>query len=357
MAMRAIDQTTAPQTLLPAGAPSQSARIASTTTVNGLTSANSCSAGRHRLDRHERRRDERDREDQREADPVGRLRRGDHIPSRAKIHENAKPKSSSRPTPPRISSALALNEKPMISPVTSSTTIESGFVTTSASVRPASTDGAGGRQRAEAVDQALREVLGQAESGHEAAERDVLHDDPGDQEVDVVVARRHDRAAEDVDEQQHEHDRLDREADQQVGGAGEPHEVALGHHERVGDQLPHAATSSRSPFVLLGRDRLVAGEGEEDVVERGPPDAEVLDADAGVVEPAYRLHDRAGALLDRCAHRRPSMCGRLAGHRRERLGGRSASRAVGQVDLEPLAADAVLQLVGRAVGDDACRGR
>ena len=43
----------------------------------------------------------------------------------------------------------------MIRPVTSRTTIESGLVTMSASVRPASTDGARGRQRAEAVDQAL----------------------------------------------------------------------------------------------------------------------------------------------------------------------------------------------------------
>src|SRR3712207_7971155 len=44
----------------------------------------------------------------------------------------------------------------------------------------------------------LRHVLGQAERGDEAAERDVLDDDPGDQEVDVVVARRLDRPAEDV---------------------------------------------------------------------------------------------------------------------------------------------------------------
>ena len=39
------DHTTAPHTLLPAGAPSQSARIASTTIVNGLISANHCSPG------------------------------------------------------------------------------------------------------------------------------------------------------------------------------------------------------------------------------------------------------------------------------------------------------------------------
>jgi hypothetical protein len=42
--MIASDQTTAPQTLLPAGAPSHSERIASTMIVNGLTSANARSA-------------------------------------------------------------------------------------------------------------------------------------------------------------------------------------------------------------------------------------------------------------------------------------------------------------------------
>ena len=45
--------------------------------------------------------------------------------------------------------------------------------------------GAGHRQRAEAVDQALVDVLVQPERGDEAAERDVLDDDPGDQEVGV----------------------------------------------------------------------------------------------------------------------------------------------------------------------------
>ncbi len=39
-----IDQTTAPQTSLPAGAPRKRARIALTTIVKGLTSAKACSA-------------------------------------------------------------------------------------------------------------------------------------------------------------------------------------------------------------------------------------------------------------------------------------------------------------------------
>ena len=44
IAISTSDQTTAPQTLLPAGVPSQSALIASTTIVIGLTSANAFSA-------------------------------------------------------------------------------------------------------------------------------------------------------------------------------------------------------------------------------------------------------------------------------------------------------------------------
>ena len=57
----------------------------------------------------------------------------------------------------------------------------------------------------------------ESERGDEAAEDHRLDDDPRDQEVDVVEARRRDRAAEDVDEEQDEHDRLHREADEQVG--------------------------------------------------------------------------------------------------------------------------------------------
>src|SRR5690554_5919780 len=62
-------------------------------------------------------------------------------PSRAKIQEKAKPKSKRRTAPVRISSRLASKLKPMISPVTSRTTIDSRLVTTSARVRPASTAG------------------------------------------------------------------------------------------------------------------------------------------------------------------------------------------------------------------------
>ena len=78
-------------------------------------------------------------------------------PIRAKIHENAKPNNSSRPKPARTFAIVASNPKPMINPVTSSTTIESEFVNTSARVRPASTDArAVGKERNRSIRPFLR---------------------------------------------------------------------------------------------------------------------------------------------------------------------------------------------------------
>src|SRR4051794_7959123 len=139
-AISASDQATAPQMLSPAGAPSHSARIASTTTVIGLTSANWRSPSG--IDSTGTNAAEMNVIGKISVKPTPLAASGDEtdIPSSAKIHENAKPNSNSSPTPPRISGALASNEKPMTSPVPSRTAIESAFVATSASVRPASTE-------------------------------------------------------------------------------------------------------------------------------------------------------------------------------------------------------------------------
>lgn len=99
-------------------------------------------------------------------------------------------------------------------------------------------------QRAEAVDQPLVQVLVQPECCHEPAERDVLDDDPRDQEVGIGAVAGADRAAEHVAEQQHEHDRLHGERQQQVGRARQPHQVALGDDHRVGHQAAHQSASS-----------------------------------------------------------------------------------------------------------------
>src|SRR5512142_1269065 len=45
----------------------------------------------------------------------------------------------------------------------------------------------------------------------------LLHEDSGHQEIDVAAAGHLDRATEDVDEQQHEHDGLDDREDEQLG--------------------------------------------------------------------------------------------------------------------------------------------
>src|SRR6185312_2670979 len=68
----------------------------------------------------------------------------------------------------------------------------------------------------------------------------------GDQEVDIAVAGGGDRAAEHVGEEQHEHDRLHGEGEQQVGRADDAHEVALGEHHGVGDGTAKAAHHSPS---------------------------------------------------------------------------------------------------------------
>ena len=50
-----------------------------------------------------------------------------------------------------------------------------------------------------------------------------------------------DRAAEHVAEQQHEHNRLDRERQQQLGRPRQPDQVPLGDHQRIAHQSGHAA--------------------------------------------------------------------------------------------------------------------
>ena len=130
----------------------------------------------------------------------------------------------------------------MIRPVITSTTIEIVFVTMSGERATGEDSRTRHRERAEAINQALVHVFVEPDRGHEAAEGDVLDDDPGDQEVRVVVAGDVDRAAEHVAEQQHEHDRLDRECEQQLGRARQADQVPLGDHRGVGDGPSQAAS-------------------------------------------------------------------------------------------------------------------
>src|SRR5712692_124626 len=94
---------------------------------------------------------------------------------------------------------------------------------------------AGHGQGPEPVDDAFAHVLGQADRGGGGAEHDRLHDDARDQVVHVADPRDVDGAAEDVAEQQHEHDRLDGGEDQQLGGAGDAGQVTAGDDHGVGE--------------------------------------------------------------------------------------------------------------------------
>ena len=97
----------------------------------------------------------------------------------------------------------------------------------------------------------------------------------------------------------------------------------------------------------------MAGERQEDVVQGGPAQPEVVDAHAHLVEPADRLDDRPGAPADGQAHGVLIDARRLVGHRLQRPDGGGDRAGIGEMDLEALAADAILELVGRPLGDHA----
>jgi hypothetical protein len=86
---------------------------------------------------------------------------------------------------------------------------------------------------------------GEPRPGDDRTEDDRLGEDPRDQELVVVAALDCDRTAEDVDEQQDEHDGLKRGEDKQVRDALDLDEVALGHDETVADgtYVTHRDTS------------------------------------------------------------------------------------------------------------------
>ena len=187
-----------------------------------------------------------------------------------------------------------------------------------ASGAPGQHRGAGHRHGPEPVDHPACQVFLQADRGLRGAEGDRLDEDPGQQEVDVgnpVRQRTADRAAEHVDEQQHEQDRLDRGEDQQVRLADEVTQVAAGDHDDVGDGRAHSLwprevrpqhRSVRRRYVRRGRlgpgaapgpgarrAAVLAGRGagqlQEDIVQRGPAQPDVADADLCPAQPGGRL--------------------------------------------------------------------
>ena len=203
----------------------------------------------HRLRGDERRGRERQREDRGEADRVRRLRRRrEQADEREDPRERVAEQQQQEDSEHDLADRRVLEVEPADDPDDQQHGQRQAVEQDVRQRPPGQHRGARHRQRAEAVDQALLDILGEPERGHEPAEGDRLDDDAGDQEVDVIEARRHDRAAEDVDEQQHEHHRLHRVGDQQVGLARDPLEVAARQDDRVRDRVgeAHAATSSAS---------------------------------------------------------------------------------------------------------------
>ena len=231
---------------------------------------------------------------------------------------------------------------------TPSSTVEREAVEQDVGERPPGEHrGARHRQRAEAVDQALLHVLGEPERGDEPAERDRLDDDARHQEVDVVEARRLDRAAEDVHEQQHEHHRLDRVRDQQVGLARDPLEVAAREHQRVGDRVgelmppppPRPASSAAWPVSAMKTSSSV---GRRSAMSSMPTSAASSRRTASAIAP--------GAGAPARGRRRPRATGARWPSRPAPRSPLGVARRL-ERDLEALAADPVLELVGRSLGD------
>src|SRR5690348_11140605 len=139
--MIASDQATAPQTLLWAGAPSHSERMASTMMVNGFTSANPRSTSG--IDATGTNAEEMNVSGNTAMNASELAASGveTSIPMNAKTHENAYPNRSSSPKPATPSATLVWKENPISSPVMTRIVAERALVTTSASVRPASTAG------------------------------------------------------------------------------------------------------------------------------------------------------------------------------------------------------------------------
>src|SRR5262249_51994035 len=105
------------------------------------------------------------------------------------------------------------------------------------------------RQRPEAVDDALLQVVREAGTSDGRAEDHGLRENPRDQELAVAHARDVDRAAEHVDEQQDEHDRRERGEDQQVGHPLDLDQVALGDDSAVAEGLEGVHSPLPPSFV------------------------------------------------------------------------------------------------------------
>ena len=166
------------------------------------------------------------------------------------------------------------------------------------------------RHRAEAVEDALRDVRVEREAGVDRGEGDGLHQDAGEQELDVGVGRAGERAAEQVREHHREHDRRDDHVEELLRHVLDLEQRPPAEGQHVGDgarrlrppvrrqhpaeiladdqgiaRVAHSAASFRIAVrgrtVAVGRLRRVAGEREEHLVEARLAEGEFGDRDAG----------------------------------------------------------------------------
>ena len=186
-------------------------------------------------------------------------------------------------------------------------TVTITYRTTSPRTAPTSGADRGIGQRPEPVEDALGDVGVEVDADRDGAGRDGLRQDAGQQELQVVVGRAGDRAAEDVDEDDQEQRRLQRDVDERLGGTPGLDQAALGQRQRVPDQRGTAGGSPRPSSsvgsssaavpvrVLMRRPpcgvvvsssaAVRPGEGEEHLVEAGQVQGEFGDGDAGGGQP------------------------------------------------------------------------
>ena len=187
------------------------------------------------------------------------------------------PQQQDQRRPPRAASARPSRHcQPTSRPQTTSVAISSSARNRSAAAAAGHQRRAGHRHRPEPVDHAAVDVGGDARRGGAEAVQHGHHEDAGQQELPVVAARRHRHAAaEDVPEDQHEHDRQREVDDHLLGRPDHVGEVAPGHRPGVRDGPRRRSCRHLAPHA-------VPGQVQERLVQRRPAQADVLDRDARV---------------------------------------------------------------------------
>ena len=278
-------QATATTALVPIGVPVSRPRRVSVAGVNGWYSANWREPGRHRRGEHEAAAEERAAS----VRNIGVLLAVSTLlaarPSAVASQISANANSVRRPIEASQSSAPAVGaEAERDGDAEHDADADEGL--DEAGEHVAGEDGgAGDRHRAEAVDDASGHVHRDDDRGALDGGGDGHEQDPGRDVVEVAGAPGvpagergaepvAELTAEDVDEQQQEHDRHADEEQRHRRVAQQTPKVAAQHRRGVADGVGEGAHQR----CLLFEGRL-AGHGEEDVVEVGPVDRELLDLD------------------------------------------------------------------------------